>query len=193
MGFRSLSATSNEGIFQTVTFADADEIVQWSYHYTEYTRPSLTRCTPLVEFRVNGNDDSNGTAISTAPNVGSPGGPSTEGEWVSLTTGSFRPSDYGVADGGTLDVYLGVVANSCSSTWAFVDGLAIVASPDIDAQDDTMPSTNGFAGNTNVGNAYDDNGNGTDTFDGSNANATVTDINVITPATPAFTGASVPL
>ena len=61
----------------------------------------------------------------------------------------------------------------------------------IDAVNDLMPTTNGFVGNTNVGNVLSNNGNGIDTLNGSPANLTNVTISVITPAT-SIGGAPVP-
>ncbi|MEL6663740.1 MAG: GEVED domain-containing protein, partial [Pseudomonadota bacterium] len=60
---------------------------------------------------------------------------------MTLQTTSFRPSDVGIVDGGSLDVYLGVVANGCTTTWGFVDGLSLVPATPISADDDDFSST----------------------------------------------------
>ena len=130
IGFRSLSGSTNEGIYQTITVPDASQTLQWNYFYAERTQPGRTRCTPRVEFRVNSNDDSNGSSISVAPTVGAAGGPSAEGKWVSLSTAAFTPKDYGITDGGSMDVYVGVIANGCRNTWGYVDALEIVLATD---------------------------------------------------------------
>ena len=150
MGFRSLSAADNEGIFQTVTIPDANQRLQFSYEYTEYTAPGNARCTPRVEFRVNSNDDSNGTSVSLAPNVGQPGGPASEGDWVTLKTSAFVPADFGVSSGGTMDVYLGVVANGCAVTWAYVDLVNLVLANPIEAGTDTVTALAGATDVVNV-------------------------------------------
>ena len=139
MGFRSFSSTANEGLWQNVTFADVNAEYVFRYEYTEYTEPGFARCTPQVEFRVNGNDDSNGTSISFAPNVGSANGPSVEGEWVSLITSSFIPANFGLTPtSNSFDIYLGVVANGCARTWAFVDGIEIILEPPVATDDASL-------------------------------------------------------
>ncbi|MBL1405874.1 MAG: hypothetical protein COC00_007815, partial [Rhizobiales bacterium] len=192
MGFRSLDAVSNEGIYQTISIPDASQELKFTYQYTEYTEPSYPRCTPAVEFRVNSNDDSNGTSISVAPNVGSATGPAAEGQWVSLETSSFKPSDFGIVDGGNMDIYIGVIANSCQRTWGFIDNTEIVLSNLIDAQNDSATGINGFTGDTNIMDVLANNGNGADLLGTPNATTATVSISVDTPATPITGGAPVP-
>lgn len=131
-GFRSLNNTTNEGVFQTTNpIQDASREHAFSFQYTEYTQPNNPQCVPQVEFRINSTDDSNGTALSSAPNVGTPGGPSAEGEWVTTATTSFIPANFGINNGDSMNIYLGVVANDCRTTWGFVDGLSLNPLPDL--------------------------------------------------------------
>jgi uncharacterized repeat protein (TIGR01451 family) len=131
-GFRSLDNATNEGVFQTTNpIQDASREHAFSFQYTEYTQPNNPQCVPQVEFRINSTDDSNGTALSSAPNVGTPGGPSAEGEWITTATTSFIPANFGINNGDSINIYLGVVANDCSTTWGFVDGLSLNPLPDL--------------------------------------------------------------
>ncbi|MGC4039747.1 MAG: gliding motility-associated C-terminal domain-containing protein, partial [Flavobacterium sp.] len=67
-----------------------------------------------------------------------------------------------------------------------------VTKPVIIAQDDTLAGGNGTAGNPNAGNVLNNNGNGPDTLNGANADISLVNITVTTPAT-SIGGAPVPV
>jgi len=97
-GFRSLDSSTNEGIFQeTNPIPDASREHAISFHYTEYTEPNAQQCIPQVEFRINSEDDTEGTALSSAPNVGTQDGPSAEGQWITTSTAGFIPANLDVS------------------------------------------------------------------------------------------------
>lgn len=135
-GFRNV-----EGISQTITIADASAPIKWSYFYTQYTRPGRNQCTPTIEFRVNATNSTSGTAVGTAPTIGTPGGPTSEGNWISGETNAFIPANFGVVDGGTMPVYFGSANSACTNTWGFIDSVEIVPDVIIEALNDDFGGT----------------------------------------------------
>jgi uncharacterized repeat protein (TIGR01451 family) len=138
MGFRSFSG-NDEGMFNNLFIADASQELSVRFYYTEYrsgnTTPGTTDPGVNVVFRINATTSSNGSLVATVPNLSSIGG--TNGTWVEETL-TFTPSDFGLNDGDNPPFYLGS-QGSVTTTWAFVDGLVVIATDQIaclDTDDD---------------------------------------------------------
>jgi len=178
LGFRTFrestpSLTFNEGIYNALTVANASEELTIRFDYTEAweSGSNALNSSVRIQFRINATSSTSGTLIANVPNLSSTGG--TNGTWEERTI-TFRPSDFGISDGNTINFFLGAV-NSASDTWAFVDGIGVVNSSGVCfscAIDD--PGT--IAGNCVGSNDLEF----TTTITGSNTAATYT----VTGATP---------
>jgi len=132
MGFRTSRTsigTTNEGMFNTLTVADASEQITIRFDYTEAEISFSNTIDPNVNivFRINATSSTSGDLIANVPNLASTGG--TNGTWEERTI-TFIPSSFGISDGDTVNFFLGSF-ESADFTWAFVDGLGVVNSSSI--------------------------------------------------------------
>jgi len=126
IGFRTSRfglSTSDEGIYSALTVTDASEEVVIRFDYTEANISGNSLSSGVrIQFRINATTSSTGSLIANVPNLTTTGG--MHGVWEERII-IFRPSDFGISDGDTVNFYLGA-NDSTGNIWAFVDGIGVV-------------------------------------------------------------------
>jgi hypothetical protein len=133
MGFRSIGASFNEGIFNTLQVNDPTEEMTIFFYYTEYTSALRTSVPPPndpgvniqfrfdVDFNAPAPAEDTGALISDVQTLSESGG--VQGTWEERRI-TFTPADLGYTQPGNYNFYLGT-NRSVVGTWAFVDGLVV--------------------------------------------------------------------
>ena len=100
-----------------------------------------------------------------------------------ITINSVQYSDANpipLVSGSTTTYYAVPPGNNVSCNFPFT----VSKCPAIVAQDDSFSTQNGTSGVNNLGNIFNNNGNGSDTLNGNQTNSNQVSISIVTPATP---------